>query len=190
MGVGVFGRTRALSCVLLLQGNAVMSVAVYTSVLSIALVTAIVISTVNASAIAVPFHNLSLMKKQLLDERMKLSLQALPPCPSSLVAIPCPPPPLPAAPREVLPFTAGGGRGYPLLDPPIPLPHDRWPQGSIRMAVHRRRRTGLPPSGPPPPPDQSDHRGKERSLPLGKSGWAIFGTPTFGSQTPPPSPHF
>ena len=41
-------------------------------------------------------------------------------------------------------------------------------QGSIRVAVHRRRR-GIPP-GSPPPPDQSDHRSKKRNLPSGKSG--------------------
>ena len=47
----------------------------------------------------------------------------------------------------------------------------------------------LPPLDPPPPPsDQSDHRGKTRNLPLGKSCWAIFGTQTFGSQTFPPPP--
>ena len=43
---------------------------------------------------------------------------------------------------------------------------------------------GAPPN-PPPPPDQSDHRGKNES---GKSGWAIFGAQTFGSQTPSPHP--
>ena len=39
---------------------------------------------------------------------------------------------------------------------------------------------------PPPPPDQSDHRGKKRNLPFGKSDRAIFVTHIFGSQTPPP----
>ena len=52
------------------------------------------------------------------------------------------------------------------------------------MAVHRRRSEGPPPPPGPPPPNQSDHRGKKRNLQLGKSGWAIFGTQTFG--TPPP----
>ena len=47
----------------------------------------------------------------------------------------------------------------------------------LRMAVHRRRT-----------PDQSDHRGKKRNLQWGNSCWAIFGTQTFGSQTPPPPP--
>ena len=40
-----------------------------------------------------------------------------------------------------------------------------------------------PPPGPPPP-----HRGKERNLPKGESCRAIFGTQTFGSQTPPSPP--
>ena len=44
------------------------------------------------------------------------------------------------------------------------------------------------PPPPPPPKDQSDRRGKTRNVPLGKSGPVIFGTPTFGSQTPPPPP--
>ena len=39
---------------------------------------------------------------------------------------------------------------------------------------------------PPSPPDQRDNRGKQQNLPLGKSGQAIFGTQTSGSQTPPP----
>ena len=38
----------------------------------------------------------------------------------------------------------------------------------------------------PRPPDQRDHRGKERNLPLRKSGRAIFGTLNSESQTPPP----
>ena len=43
--------------------------------------------------------------------------------------------------------------------------------------------------GPPhPPQDQSDHRGKQRHLQSGKSCRPIFGTQTFGSQTPPPPP--
>ena len=33
-----------------------------------------------------------------------------------------------------------------------------------------------------------DHRGGKRGLPLEKRGWAIFGTQTFGSQTPPLPP--
>ena len=37
----------------------------------------------------------------------------------------------------------------------------------------------------PPFPDQSEHRGKQRNLPPGKCDRAIFGTHTFGSQTPP-----
>ena len=48
---------------------------------------------------------------------------------------------------------------------------------------------GVPPPPPwTPAPDQSDHRGKKRNLPLGKSGRAIFGAPTSGSQTRPPPP--
>ena len=42
------------------------------------------------------------------------------------------------------------------------------------------------PATPPPPPDQSDHRGTNGNLQSGKSDRAIFGTHTFGSQTPPP----
>ena len=48
---------------------------------------------------------------------------------------------------------------------------------------------------PPPPMDPPpnikvtiDHHRENPSLPLGKSCWAIFGTQTFGSQTPPPPP--
>ena len=39
---------------------------------------------------------------------------------------------------------------------------------------------------PHPPQVQSDHRAKERNCKEGKSGWAICGTHTLGSQTPPP----
>ena len=52
------------------------------------------------------------------------------------------------------------------------------------MAVHHRRRSL--PLDPPPPTHQSDHREKQQNLPLGESGRAIFGTQSFGSQTPPP----
>ena len=38
---------------------------------------------------------------------------------------------------------------------------------------------------PPPPPDQSDHRGGKRNLQSERPRRAIFGTQTFGSQTPP-----
>ena len=41
---------------------------------------------------------------------------------------------------------------------------------------------------PPPPPNQSDHRGKNRNLPLGKSGPAILGTQTLSQNPPPPPP--
>ena len=50
----------------------------------------------------------------------------------------------------------------------------------VLPAVHHRR------TPPPQPTNQSDHRGKKGNLPLGKSGRAILGTHTFGSQTPPP----
>ena len=43
--------------------------------------------------------------------------------------------------------------------------------------------------GGSPPQVQSDHRAKERNLQEGKSGWAICGTHTLGSQTPPPLPN-
>ena len=61
--------------------------------------------------------------------------------------------------------------------------------GSIRMAVHRRRR-GVTPPPPldPHPPDQTDHRGKKRNLQSGKSGRAICGTHTC-THPPTPSPN-
>ena len=53
------------------------------------------------------------------------------------------------------------------------------------MAVHRRRRGGTTPWNPPPPrQDRRDRRGAKRNLPLGKSGQALFGTQSFGTQTP------
>ena len=42
---------------------------------------------------------------------------------------------------------------------------------------------GYPPPPDIPLPDQSDHRGKKRQLPFGKSGHAIFRTQKFWSQT-------
>ena len=51
-------------------------------------------------------------------------------------------------------------------------------EADIRTADNHKRT--------PPPPGQSDHSGKKRNLQWGKSGWAIFGTQTFGSQPPPP----
>ena len=45
---------------------------------------------------------------------------------------------------------------------------------------------GGPSPNPTQPPDQSDHRGENRNLKLGKSGRAILGTQNCGSQTPPP----
>ena len=57
-------------------------------------------------------------------------------------------------------------------------------QGSIRMAVHRRRVAPPPPLWTTPL-HQSDHRGDKQHLPLGKSCWAILMTQTVGSQTPP-----
>ena len=53
---------------------------------------------------------------------------------------------------------------------------------SINHRVHIRGN-----SRTPPPPDQSDHRGKQQNSQKGKSCRAIFGTQTFGSQTPHPS---
>ena len=60
------------------------------------------------------------------------------------------------------------------------------PREGSRTAIHRRGRGRPPPTPGPTPPDQSDHRGKKRNLPSGKSCRAIFGTPIFGSQTPSP----
>ena len=61
-------------------------------------------------------------------------------------------------------------------------------QGSVRMAGHHRRRGGGTPHllDTPPLPDQSDHRGKQRNLPLGKSDRALSAAQIFGSQNPPP----
>ena len=86
----------------------------------------------------------------------------------STAAGPPPPPPLLQGPPAPGAPNAGG------------VPRRRVGQQSIRMAVHYRMR------GDPPPPDQSDHRGKKRNLPLGKSCRAIFCTQISGSQTPPP----
>ena len=62
-------------------------------------------------------------------------------------------------------------------------------RGSIRIAVYRRR--GVTPHlDPPPPQDQSDHCGTKGNLPLGKSGWAIFGIHFWFQPPPPPSQSF
>ena len=61
------------------------------------------------------------------------------------------------------------------------------PQGSIRVAVHHRRRGWVTAPGPPPPPrDQRGHRVKKRNLRLGKSCRAIC-THTFLGPRPTPS---
>ena len=57
--------------------------------------------------------------------------------------------------------------------------------GGGRVA-HRRRRRGTPRPKPSPPPDQHDRSGKKRNFQSGISCRAIFGTQTFGSQSPPP----
>ena len=59
-------------------------------------------------------------------------------------------------------------------------------QGFFRII--KNQGGGGPPPQPPPPPDQSDHSGKKRNLQKGKSGQAIFGTPSFGSKAPSPPP--
>ena len=56
--------------------------------------------------------------------------------------------------------------------------------GPIGAAGCRPKHTKASCQPPPPPQDQSDQRGNKRNLLLGKSGWAIFGPQTFGSQTP------
>ena len=54
-------------------------------------------------------------------------------------------------------------------------------QGGFRIIKNQGR------EDPPPPPEQSDHRGKKRNLPLGKSDpFCFFGTPIFVSPPPPP----
>ena len=45
---------------------------------------------------------------------------------------------------------------------------------------------GVPPAPPPPRPHDQSDRGKQRTVPSGKTCRAILGTHTFGSQTPPP----
>ena len=64
------------------------------------------------------------------------------------------------------------------------------PQGFFRIIKSQGGGGGdpSPKTLSPPSPDQSDHRGKKRNLQLGKSGQAIFGTPSFGSKTPSPPP--
>ena len=94
---------------------------------------------------------------------------------------PYPPPPLPMFKADSQSFasapfggdhrgTLGGGGG----PSQTPLP--------------RRGGGGLPQTPLPPSPDQSDHRGEKRYLQQGKSGQAIFGAPSFGSNPPPPPP--
>ena len=70
--------------------------------------------------------------------------------------------------------------------PPSSFVPSKWlrSQGSVRMAVRRRRRVGGYP--PPLPPDQSDRRGEKRNLPLGKSCRAIIGTDFWVPDPPPP----
>ena len=63
-----------------------------------------------------------------------------------------------------------------------PLPH---PQGACRIM---KTTGGGDPSLNPPTPDQRDHRGKKRNLQEGKSCRTVFGTKTFGYQTPSPLP--
>ena len=108
------------------------------------------------------------------DHRGKQRSLALGRCGRAIVGTPIfgvPSPPLPPlAPFYILPF--GGGSAPP---PPSPIP---------KAHSSACRAPALPPSPPPPPQTQRDHRGKQQSLALGRSGGAIVGTPTFGSQTP------
>ena len=83
----------------------------------------------------------------------------------------------PPSPLEVIewPYTTGGGGGYP--PPPHQSDHsDMRPVHSIAMKFELLQWNHE---------CQSDHCGKKRSLPRGEFCWAIFGTQTFGSQTPP-----
>ena len=78
-------------------------------------------------------------------------------------------------------------------DPPPPPPPSGPPppnpQGFFRIIKNPTGGGDPSPKTPlPPSPDQSDHRGKKRNLQSGKSGQAIFGTPSFGSKTPSPPP--
>ena len=73
----------------------------------------------------------------------------------------------------------GGGAGL-CLDL-IFLPTNGGGGGGSSLALERSTTVG----GHPPPPDRGDHRGRKRSLQKGRFDWAIFGTQTFGSQTPP-----
>ena len=68
-------------------------------------------------------------------------------------------------------------------------PMSRIPHSTSNMphlAENQRRSPPPPCPGPPPPTDQSDHRGKKRNLPPGKSDQSIFGT-LLGPRPPPPS---
>ena len=61
----------------------------------------------------------------------------------------------------------------------------QWSAGrEVLELLYTIGRGGVPPWSPPPHPDQSGHSGKKRNLPLGKSGWALFGPQTFGSHPP------
>ena len=68
------------------------------------------------------------------------------------------------------------------------LPPDAASPAFFRIIKNQRGGGPLPQNPLPPSPDQSDHRGKKRNLQEGKSGQAIFGTPSFGSKTPSPPP--
>ena len=62
------------------------------------------------------------------------------------------------------------------------------PRAPHPQGLKTKGRGASPKTPSPPSPDQSDHSAKKRNLQLGKSGRAIFGTPSFGSKTPSPPP--
>ena len=71
-------------------------------------------------------------------------------------------------------------------DPPHPPTHPpTHPQGCVRTADNYRRSPPPPPGPPPPPPTKVAIVREKRSLPLGKSCWAIFGTQFFLGPRPP-----
>ena len=55
-----------------------MSMVIFIAVAVLSLLSGVTVSIVNSIAIAVPFHQLSLMRKQLLADQMKLGLQVRP----------------------------------------------------------------------------------------------------------------
>ena len=106
---------------------------------------------------------------QRLGDLLTSSLKKVPPSPDSL--------------------TLGVARGSLLPPPPLPPLAAGTPCRDVLQWPYIVGGGGVTP--PLDPPDQSDYRGKKQYFQWGKSCWAIFGTQTFGSQTPlPPFQYF